>query len=178
MARRTLRNLDERIIKLTIHYGAIGGIEGIQTKRMAKDLGITEPTIYVHFKTKENLLFEAYKNALATIYGASALKDPSEPLEETIISVLALSKEHPEEAIYSFYYRHYSKRKELPPANEGAIRVIAEGLAKEKTTGQVSLIPTAMQVLTFFTYRVAKGVAAADKTTAHALLCFLLGGLS
>lgn len=67
MARRTLRALDNRIIKRTLISGAKNGICNISTKEIASILGITEPTIYVHYKTKENLLFCAYKEAVEDI---------------------------------------------------------------------------------------------------------------
>lgn len=60
MARRTLRALDSRIIKRTIQAGAKRGVSNISTKDMSLILGITEPTIYVHFGTKDNLLYQAY----------------------------------------------------------------------------------------------------------------------
>ncbi len=60
MARRTLRALDSRIIKRTIQAGAKRGVSNISTKDISFILGITEPTIYVHFGTKDNLLYQAY----------------------------------------------------------------------------------------------------------------------
>ncbi len=67
MARRTLRALDARIIKKTVAMGAKEGIAGVSTKEIAATLGITEPTIYVHFKTKGNLLESAYKDCVEEI---------------------------------------------------------------------------------------------------------------
>jgi AcrR family transcriptional regulator len=80
MARRNLRNIDQRIINRTIEEGAAKGIDGISTKKIASLLRITEPTIYVHFGTKDNLLKEAYKTAVATLYDIVAFLSADDDL--------------------------------------------------------------------------------------------------
>lgn len=67
MARRTLRNLDLRIMKRVVFYGATDGIGKISTKRIASDLNISEPTIFIHFKTKRNLLQSAYSSIMKSL---------------------------------------------------------------------------------------------------------------
>ena len=111
MARRNLRNLDERILKRTIHYGAVDGAGNISTKRIAKDLRVTEPTIYVHFKTKENLLLSAFVYCIQNIYDAEYIKkaasaENAEHLDEEILRLLQKGKANSEEIIYAFNYRH------------------------------------------------------------------------
>lgn len=56
MARRTLENLDKKILGCTANLGAKKGIENISTAEIAKICEISEPTIYVHFKKKTNLI--------------------------------------------------------------------------------------------------------------------------
>ncbi len=60
MARRTLRALEARIKRKTIEEAFKNGFKRISTKDIAEVLSITEPTIYVHFKSKGELLFESY----------------------------------------------------------------------------------------------------------------------
>ncbi len=63
MGRRNLDNIERKIIKQTIRLGALNGVDHISTIELSKKLGISEGTIFVHFKTKENLIFEAYNFA-------------------------------------------------------------------------------------------------------------------
>lgn len=92
MARRTLRALDSRIIKRTIQAGAKKGVSNISTKEMSTLLGITEPTIYVHYGTKENLLSQAFKECGTVIreYENIALKkyENSARTEQDVINLL------------------------------------------------------------------------------------------
>lgn len=59
MARRTLHDIENKILDCAIRLGATKGIENISTQEIAKCLGISEPTIFVHFKTKKNLIVQA-----------------------------------------------------------------------------------------------------------------------
>ena len=61
MGRRTLDNIERKILKQTIKLGALNGLDHISTIEIAQKVGISEGTIFVHFKTKENLIFESYK---------------------------------------------------------------------------------------------------------------------
>ncbi len=102
MARRTLRNLDERILKKTVAFGAAKGAARVSTKKIASVLTITEPTIYVHFKTKVNLLYEAYIYAVKALYTVEG-----ETMKEKIIQILDNSRNYPEAAAYISSYRFY-----------------------------------------------------------------------
>jgi AcrR family transcriptional regulator len=109
MARRNLRNIDERILTHVIEEGAKNGIERISTKKIAGLLRITEPTIYVHFKNKQNLLSEAYHKALITLFSVEGLID-SENFGEVITHNLYLigqqAAQYPNEVLYAIEYRH------------------------------------------------------------------------
>ena len=70
MGRRTLDNIDQKIIRTTIKIGAEKGAEHVSTLDLAKKLGISEGTIFVHFKTKSNLLAAARDYVFAKIQPA------------------------------------------------------------------------------------------------------------
>lgn len=123
MARRTLRALDARIIKKTIAMGAKEGIAGVSTKEMAIALGITEPTIYVHFKTKDNLLESAYKDCMEEIKNvenafvneyleSSKTEDDLRKLLLSLIKVEGVSDEK------ISYISNYEKEKEDDATND------------------------------------------------------------
>ena len=103
MARRKLRNLDARILKKTLYYGALLGIDKISTKKIAEDIGITEPTIYVHFRTRANLLYEGYRTAIKQVFAEFA--NENSPTETRFFHALQSAKNNVEAAIYAYYYR-------------------------------------------------------------------------
>lgn len=117
MARRTLRALDNRIIKRTLIAGAKKGINNISTKEIASLLDITEPTIYVHYKTKENLLFCAYKEAVMEILGVNhslldALeksKKTDEDIKNFLIALVKLEGVDVEKTAYAIDYERNTK---------------------------------------------------------------------
>jgi AcrR family transcriptional regulator len=109
MARRNLRNLDQRILLRTIFEGGKYGIDSISGKRIAAFLRITEPTIYVHFQSKKNLLAKAYQLAVAHLYGsleAEECDNLEEFLSDDLIFIAQQAKKYPNDVLYVFGYRH------------------------------------------------------------------------
>ena len=119
MARRNLRNIDERILNRVIIEGAKNGIEGVSTKKIAAFLRITEPTIYVHFQSKKHLLDEAYHKAMDALYTLKSLKendDFSSVIAENLYLIGLQAAKYPDEVIYAFNYRHMPDFVEANPA--------------------------------------------------------------
>lgn len=56
MARRTLIDIDNKIISAVYKIGASQGVHAITAQKVAKMCGISHFTIFEHFQTKENLL--------------------------------------------------------------------------------------------------------------------------
>lgn len=152
MARRKLRNLDARILKKTIYYGALLGIDEISTKKIAEDIGITEPTIYVHFRTRANLLFEANSAAVKKIGEEFLSGDMS--LSERFRLALMSAKNNPEAVLYAFYYRQKNLSDEFDHLFDEFFRK-----------------PTAAKdgVIEGFLYRVATGSVAVTEEVAEEL---------
>ena len=133
MARRNLRNIDERILNRVIIEGAKNGIEGVSTKKIAAFLRITEPTIYVHFQSKKHLLDEAYHKAMDALYTLKSLKendDFSSVIAENLYLIGLQAAKYPDEVIYAFNYRHMI----LTLVSLGKY---FEALAKSKTTSSI-----------------------------------------
>jgi Transcriptional regulator len=189
MARRTLRNLDERILKWTIHYGAIDGISNVSTKRIAKDLRITEPTIYVHFKTKGNLLYEAYKRIVETVYDFQEVphEDPkqfTDELERELLRLLEKASLKREEVVFAFNYRNSPNyRTFTTPGSELYLQHFSEVLISAihdptmTETIKKTLIPVALEIFNLFTFKVAKGEMDATPLRAKILVALVMGGL-
>jgi AcrR family transcriptional regulator len=107
MARRTLLKLDERLLSWVISEGAAKGIEGISTSRIASQLRISEPTIFVHFGSKANLLFEADRSSLHTLYSSlvpSSEENPRKNAIDALLFLAARAQENPKEAAYAYLY--------------------------------------------------------------------------
>lgn len=59
MARRTLVDIDDRLLDAVMDIGAHEGIQGITTVKVAKMCGVSHFTCFDHFGTKQNLLDQA-----------------------------------------------------------------------------------------------------------------------
>jgi len=193
MARRNLRNIDQRIINRTIEEGAIKGIDDISTKKIASLLRITEPTIYVHFGTKDNLLKEAYRSAAATLYDIVGLSadddlDVIAPYNLTIVAKQAQA--HRNEVIYVFNYRHMPGFIEFTEAKTPQGEAIFEALRSTWYHGSNLENPApfcpyidrqlylyVLEMISGFVYSIAKNELPADETTAKFFSALLLSSL-
>jgi AcrR family transcriptional regulator len=190
MARRNLRNLDERILKRTVHYGTVDGAGNISTKRIAKDLRVTEPTIYVHFKTKENLLLSAFTYCIQDIYDIEYIKKVSnlentDHLDSELLRLLQKGKDNSEEIVYAFNYRHSVY---YTPSDTEETRAYLELFKKiirsyvndpdmtEKTT--TTLVGVCLEIVDLFIYKAAKGEIEPNAVNAKILSALVLGGLA
>jgi len=190
MARSNLRNLDERILKRTIHYGAVDGAGNISTKRIAKDLRVTEPTIYVHFKTKENLLLSAFVYCIQDIYDEEYIKkatiaENAEHLDEELLRLLQKGKDNSEEIVYAFNYRHSvyyapteseESKTYLDLFHKLVRAYVNDPDMTEKTTA--TLVNVCLEIVDLFIYKAAKGEIEPNPVTAKILSALVLGGLA
>jgi AcrR family transcriptional regulator len=112
MARRTLLNLDERILTWVVSEGAKKGLYGISTAHIAAQLRISEPLIFVHYQSKENLLKEAYRWALHGLYGSLStptnLENPRKNLMDGLSLYGTTALANPEKTRYVFFYESQS----------------------------------------------------------------------
>lgn len=190
MARRNLRNLDERILRKTISYGASDGISNISTKRIAKDLHITEPTIYVHFKTKENLLLSAYSKAVEDIYDIDSLKKADveyfkNELDKVLLKLLLSAKANSEAIVYAFNYRHSCFfNNNMTEQRNLYTKVLTDVLAayindpEMNPATEKTLVSISFEIMDLFVYKAAKGEIEPNPVTAKILMALVVGGLS
>lgn len=190
MGRRTLKNLDNRILKRVIIYGSKNGIERISTKKIASDLGITEPTIYVHFETKNNLLKQAYLKAYDNVFA------PIEELvnhdidkltaigKDTLLPLLESAKGNPESYMYFSYYMNWPLRDKNDPddpiitlRNSIAKAVGIEDYANRSSIDDL-LISATLKTLDVFIRAVVNGAYEANESTGRILAAIVYHGLS
>lgn len=191
MARRKLRNLDERILKRVIYYGAKNGVGDISTKKIASDLRITEPTIYVHFKTKVNLLRSAYDMILNATYEVE--KKALDPLmgkkDEFIkaaptlwLSLLNHAYQYREMVIYAFEYRHSATEDENADTKERQLLTEFFMSMSEDPTAYIpsatvrQFLHLAIETMELFCFEVAKGLEKPDATTAKVMSTLVIHG--
>lgn len=63
------------ILKITVDYISRNGIQAFSLRNIADEIGIKQPTLYGHFKNKEEILrgvFEIYKSDIMTYYQSLA----------------------------------------------------------------------------------------------------------
>lgn len=192
MARRNLRNIDDRILYRTIAEGAENGIHGISTKKVASALRISEPTIYIHFKTKENLVSAAYQKAFSEVYGCVSIAldgNLEDTLEKSVELILKNAEEHRNEVIFVFHYQHLDTFKFANPPDSDIGKALMVVIGKiwhhdndEKTEfcpyieRQIYCFVT--DVICLFSYKVALKELAADSSSAKFVYAILMSGLS
>lgn len=87
MARRKLaNNINEKILDECMRLAMHHGLAVVSTRDIARDLGISEPVIFTHFKTKRGLINATYARAFSSFDG--------------IIILEGVDKSIPEEAAY------------------------------------------------------------------------------
>jgi AcrR family transcriptional regulator len=105
MARRNLRNLDERILRAVAKDGAENGIPGLSLRRVASSLRVSEPTLYVHFHDKDRLVHAALQRALSLL--TAPLQGQEAPgAEKSLGLLLRQAQSHPNEAVFAFLCLH------------------------------------------------------------------------
>jgi AcrR family transcriptional regulator len=192
MARRNLRNVDDRILCRTIVEGAENGVQGISTKKIASALRISEPTIYIHFKTKDNLINAAYQKAFSVVYGCVniALNGVlEETLEKNVELILKNADEHRNEVIFVFHYQHLDTFKFAnPPDSEAgkSLLAVVEKIWHHDSGEKTEFCPYierqiycfVTDVICLFSYKVALNELSADSSSAKFVYAILMSGLS
>ena len=112
MGRRNLENIDQKIIRQTIKLGAQDGVDHVSTLELAKKLGISEGTIFVHFKTKDNLINAAFKYICTELDPYFQPAKTCEPTQKAFFelwkSMVNLMMANPDYT--GFYYSYYGTK--------------------------------------------------------------------
>lgn len=113
MPRRNLSSdIDKQMIEATISLGAEIGLESVTTMKVGIACEVAEPTVYRHFVSKENLLYQAYlsiDNELALLIDKLEFSDASKvksSAKTVWTDVFEYFITHREETSYYIQYRH------------------------------------------------------------------------
>jgi AcrR family transcriptional regulator len=92
--------MDERILQAAIDVAAVHGIGRLSVADVARRAGISRPTLYKHFPSKDALVAaavhrEASAIVQAVVDDAAAIADPRQALEASVLASLRLAREHP-----------------------------------------------------------------------------------
>lgn len=63
MGRKAIRNIEKKILSEVMKETYKNGIAAVSTKEVARKLHISEPVIFAHFETKQNLMTKAFEEA-------------------------------------------------------------------------------------------------------------------
>jgi AcrR family transcriptional regulator len=63
MGRKPIKNIEKKILAEVMKSTFKNGIAAVSTKEVARRVGISEPVIFAHFKTKQNLMVRAFEEA-------------------------------------------------------------------------------------------------------------------
>ncbi|HMS87372.1 MAG TPA: TetR/AcrR family transcriptional regulator [Acidimicrobiales bacterium] len=89
----------DRILQAGVEAAAIHGIARLTVGDVAKRAGVSRPTLYKHFRSKEDLVAAAVAREADRMVEAVVVRDlPTDPrraLESGILAVLRVTREHP-----------------------------------------------------------------------------------
>ena len=127
-------NRKEEIILVTLELASANGLSNVSLAQIAKKMGIRKPSLYNHFKSKEEIVDAMYQYlrekskeqiSLADIDYGEFVKDKS--MEEALTqSVANYSNISTESKMFSFYKVIYSER----AINPTAAKIMAEETRK------------------------------------------------
>lgn len=127
-------NRKEEIILVTLELAATNGLSNVSMAQIAEKMGIRKPSLYNHFKAKEEIIAAMYQYlrekskeqlSLADIDYGEFIKGKS--MEEALTqSVANYSNINAENKIFSFYKVIYSERS----VNPTAAKIMAEETRK------------------------------------------------
>lgn len=187
MARRTLINIEGKILDATVSKGAKYGVDNVSTIQIAKKCNITEPTIFVHFKTKSNLLLQAYlyvdKIAEEKLFSCEEFKKESvdmylvwEYMFDFFITNKKISK-------YFDSYRHYSfyNPTEINELSTHHIEACRKMLGNLKSYSDLELLLIWVHVVDStvnFAIKAAEGKVSIDEESKRFIFKMITGGIS
>ena len=89
----------DRILQAGVEAAAIHGIARLTVGDVAKRAGVSRPTLYKHFRSKEDLVAAAVAREADRMVEAVVVRDlptdPRQALEAGILAVLRVTREHP-----------------------------------------------------------------------------------
>jgi AcrR family transcriptional regulator len=95
-----MRETPDRILDAAVEVAAVHGLTRLSVADVAKRAGISRPTLYKHFESKDALVAAAVQRAAVGMVDAvqrvvTDIDDPQEALEAGILLALRLVREHP-----------------------------------------------------------------------------------
>lgn len=95
-----MRGTPDRILDAAVEVAALHGLRRLSVAEVAKRAGISRPTLYKHFESKDALVAAAVQRAAVGMVDAVhdvvvGIDDPREALEAGVLLALRLVRDHP-----------------------------------------------------------------------------------
>jgi AcrR family transcriptional regulator len=112
MGRKPICNVEKKIMEEVLRADFKYGIYALSTKKIASHLKISEPVIFSHFKTKQNLYDRTFEYAFNQINVPSLIPTPevvlSSEANERFLAFFQAVLEEKECLVYAEHYAHSS----------------------------------------------------------------------
>jgi AcrR family transcriptional regulator len=122
MGRKTIANIDKKIVREVWRESVKYGIESVSTKEISQKLKISEPVIFTHFKTKKNLMLSAFEEAWRllpdrNVIPTKLINGDEEEAFSNFKEIVRLCTANPSPIIYAnqFVNSSYFSKKEAGP---------------------------------------------------------------
>lgn len=149
-----------QIISTTIELLSRHGLPGTTTARIAREVGISEPALYRHFRNKEEILLAALDEVSARLLqlmneAASAERLVAKKLRRMSAALYEFVMSHPEEAIALFEVFSASRDSHLKQVLQGKFLgslaivedMLKEGIAQGELRPDIDVALTAWKVV-------------------------------
>jgi AcrR family transcriptional regulator len=113
MGRRFIQNIDGKIFNEIIRETFKHGISSLSTKEIAKHIHISEPVIFAHFKTKQNLIDQTFNYAWHQIPERAIFPTPDIDIRDPKVYAIYIDRfkqvlSYPKELVFIESYQHSS----------------------------------------------------------------------
>jgi AcrR family transcriptional regulator len=113
MGRRSIANIEKKILEEVLRENFKYGITSISTKDLARRLHISEPVIFAHFQTKQHLIDSAFEYAWKKVPVRAIFPSVGENIDDPSVFKTYLSRFHeilsePKALVYGENYFHSS----------------------------------------------------------------------
>ncbi len=101
----------DALVRAGLHLFVSQGYHATTTTQITKQAGVAKGTLYVHFKSKQDLAVEIFRThaaeaASGMVYKLRRARSTEECIRVLITHIFTWCEEHPEEATYLFLLRH------------------------------------------------------------------------
>lgn len=129
----------EEILEHALHLFAQHGVHSVSTRRIAESVGVSQPTLYAYFPTRDAILDEVCARAFQELTRRMTAIDPSLPtrqrLESLALAYIRFGLEQPDAYRIAFMIESAHGEPKKGPVGRGAFSILREAITAHMGEG-------------------------------------------